>query len=303
VAQTRRQPRRTSKPRTLADDPLQTHFAVLWYGVNGTGKTTDLAHMAKLGSVQYIRADRSVRRRPLAALGVPVENIWPIDTLDTEEIVDTVWKFAETLHQDPEAFAGVALDTVTELIARRMEQIVDAEWNKLTPGQQDLRKREDVTKRYFVDRDYWQPITQEMRRIVRHMVDLPCHVGITAQTRKDTDEDDGRVQVGPAVNPAFAGDLMAYMDFVVRTSSDGFWPGTDETIYVGYPRHIGKYMGKDREHVLPSRLVEPTFDRIVAYAQGTLTKDTDERQREYREVIARRRSKKKTDTKDEEDDD
>jgi hypothetical protein len=299
---TQKRPARPAKHNTLADDPLQQHIAVLWYGPNGTGKTTNAAFMAKLGAVQYIRADRSVRRRPLAALGVPIENIWPIDTLDTEEIVDQVWKFAEVLEKNPDAFAGCVLDTTTELIARRLEEIIDAAWMKLSPAARELRKREDVTARYFADRDYYQPITQEMRRIIRHMIDLPCHVGVTAQTRKDTDKDDGRVHVGPAVNPAFSGDLMAYMDFVVRTAEDGMWPGTDETIYVGYPRHMGKYAGKDREHVLPSRLVEPTFDRILAYAHGELTKENDARQAAYREIVAKRRSKtaKTDDTEDEE---
>jgi hypothetical protein len=142
-----------------------------------------------------------------------------------------------------------------------------------------------------------------MRRIIRHMIDLPCHVGVTAQTRKDTDQDDGHITVGPAVNPAFSGDLMAYMTFVIRTATDGMWPDTDETIYVGYPRNMGKYLGKDQEHVLPSRLVEPTFDRILAYAHGDLTKETDKRQAEYREVVARRRSKKAKDEVTEDADD
>jgi hypothetical protein len=65
---------------------------------------------------------------------------------------------------------------------------------------------------------------------------------------------------------------------------------------------MGKYAGKDREHVLPSRLVEPTFDRILAYAHGDLTKENDARQAAYREVVAKRRSKvtKTDDLEDEE---
>lgn len=284
--------RKTAPPKriTLAEDPQQEYWNILWYGLNGTGKTTDLAHMAKLGRVPFIRADRSVRKRPLQKLGIPLDNIELIDELDTEKIRLLSYEFRDRLAADPTSIAGVCIDTATELIARRLEQIVDAEWAKLTPAQQQLAKRKDITKRYFVDRDYYQPITQEMRRVVRHYVDLPCHFGISAQVRRDVDESDGHVQVGPSVNPAFQPDLLAYMDFVVRTDEDGMWPGTDEQIFVGYPRKMGKYLGKDRDHVLPSRIVEPTFDRIIAYATGALDKDHDERQIKYREARARRAS-------------
>jgi hypothetical protein len=289
-------------PKTLADDPSQEFLAVLWYGPPGTGKTTDLAYMAHLGNVAYIRADRSVRRRPLTQLGVPVGNIEPIDELDTEALVKMIPKFRQRLEEDPESLAGVAVDTITELLARRMEAIVDLEWKKYVAKCRRDRMEPEADKRYFVSRDYWQPITQEMRRFVRQMKDLQCHLAISAQPRKDTDEDDGTVQIGPSVNPAFQGDLQAYMDFVIRTASDGFWPGTDESIFVGYPRHMGKYAGKDREHVLPSRLVEPTFDRVLAYARGELTKDNDARQEEYRQVVARRKKAKPQDDLDDLDD-
>lgn len=281
-------------PTTLADDTQQEFINVLYYGPNGTGKTTNLAHLAHLGPVEYIRADRSVRKRPLTQLGVPIANIHPIDVLDTEAIVKKIhakggWR--EQLADDPHAFAGIVIDTATELIKRRLEQIVDDEWPKIVAQAKRNHEEPDKTKRYFVSRDYYQPITQEMRRVTRQLRDLPCHVGISAQVRRDTDENSGHLEIGPDVNPAFTGDLQAYMDFVIRTGADGFWPDTDETIFVGYPRHMDVYVGKDREHVLPSRLVEPTMDRVIAYVNGTLTKETDPRQAQYREVVAARRSR------------
>jgi hypothetical protein len=289
--------------QTLADDAQQEHIATLYYGPNGTGKTTDCAAMARIGPVAYVRADRSVRRRPLERMGIPAARIEPVDTLDTEEIVKLVrGDWAQRLEEDPAALAGVCLDTVSELIARRMEQIVDNEWVKYKRRCKAQREEPDPEKRYFVDRDYWQPITQEMRRIVRHLIDLPCHVAISAQVRRDTDEDDGHVQYGPGVNPAFSGDLMAYMDFVIRTEKDGVWPdGTD--VMVGLPRRDRKYHGKDREGVLPSRLVNPTFDRVLAYAQGTIDKDSDEEQGLYRALIKDRASKKRKPKDDDLDDD
>lgn len=288
---------------TLDQEPGQQFCRVLYYGPNGTGKTTDLAAMARLGHVAYIRADRSVRKRPLERLGIPASNIEPIDELDTDAIVTMIrTDFAQRLEENPDSLAGVCLDTVTELIARRMEGIVDAEWRKTVRQAKARRIDPDRDKRYFVDRDYWQPITQEMRRITRHLVDLKCHFAVSAQVRRDVDTDTGKTERGPGVNPAFSGDLMAYMDFVIRTETDGVWPD-GEDVFVGIPRRSDGYHGKDREHVLPSRLVEPTFDRVLGYVLGELTKDNDERQAEYRELVksrqARRRRRRKDDEEDE----
>lgn len=308
-------PRRQNRPtrrgplRTLDDDPLQDKFAVLWWGPPGTGKTTNLAYMANGGPVAYIRADRSVRARPLRQLGVKTANIQPIDELDTEKIVSMVYSdFMQRLEEDPASLYGVGLDTISELIARRMEGIVDDEWDLMVRAAARQKQEPDKTKRYFVDRDYWQPITQEMRRIVRHLKDLNCHLGITAQTRRDTDENSGTLNIGPSVNPAFQGDLLAYMDFSIRTATDGYWQNGEDQVFLGYPKQEGVYLGKDREHVLPRILVEPTFDRVLAYALGELDTKTDPRQVAYRELLAERRAKRarrkaKSKTADDDEDD
>lgn len=276
---------------SLDDDP--EFVSVLYYGPNGTGKTTDLAHMAHLGEVIYMRADRGLKARPLRAMGVPTSRIQPVDSLDPDDLLRRSWEWAENLHADPAAFTGVCLDTVGELIKRRMEAVVDSEWDKMVKAAEKRGEEPDKDKRYFVDRDYWQPITQQLRRLVRFWTDMPCHVGIAAQTRRDVDDDESTVQVGPDTNPAFQGDLIGYMDIVVRTEVDGYWPD-GEQVFIGHPRREGKYLGKDRLHVLPRILVEPTFDRIVAYATGQMDKDSDPRQAQYRELVKERRARRRT---------
>lgn len=296
---------RSRRRKSLDDDPLQHKYAVLWWGPPGSGKTTDLAYMAQGGPVAYVRADRSVRVRPLRALGVNTANIEPINELDTEKLVEMVYSdFMQRLEEDPGSLFGVGVDTVTELIARRMEAIVDDEWDTIKRAAARQSREPDKSKRFFVDRDYWQPITQEMRRIVRHLKDLNCHLGITAQTRRDTDKDSGTLNIGPAVNPAFQPDLLAYMDFSIRTATNGYWQDGEEQVFLGYPKQEGVYLGKDREHVLPRILVNPTFDRVLAYAEGTLDSKTDPVQQAYRELLAERKAKRaKRKPSDDEDDD
>ena len=47
----------------------------LFYGDPGTGKTVDLASMARLGKITYIDAEKRLKAGVLRRLGIPVENI------------------------------------------------------------------------------------------------------------------------------------------------------------------------------------------------------------------------------------
>src|SRR5215216_22548 len=48
---------------------------VAYYGPNGSGKSTCMADMARLGEVAVVAAEPGLRKRRLAQLGVPVENL------------------------------------------------------------------------------------------------------------------------------------------------------------------------------------------------------------------------------------
>jgi len=280
-------------PKTLAD--AVEYAKVLYYGIPGTGKTTNLAHLANLTDVVYILADQSIRTRPLREMGVPIERITPLDELDPVKLERTYcWQWQEALASDPDSF-GICLDTATELVSRRIEGLVDEAW-ELTVTQAKNRHEEPNEKnRYFVNRDYYGVETQEMRRFLRHLRDLPCHVGISAQVRRDVDENSGKVMYGPDVNPAIQGDLLGWCEFVIRLELDGqYRDGDREDVFIGYCRPDETHHGKDRDGVLPRILAQPTMDRVIGYMLGDLDKDTDPVQARYRELVKTRRERRKT---------
>jgi len=183
------------------------------------------------------------------------------------------------------------MDTATEWVARRIEVQVDADWNRYLIKARRAHEEVDPLLRYTSGEglDQYKATTQEGRRLMRSLVDLKCHIGLGCQMRRDVDKQSGRVKYGPAVNPALCGDLIGYSDFVIRLVQDGTW-ADGRPLVVGYPRPSVEFEGKDRYGVLPSRLADPTFDRLIAYASGELTKDTDLVQAGYRELVKRRKA-------------
>jgi len=234
---------------TLSDE--REFVNILYYGEPGVGKTTALAHMAKLGRVVYIDAEAGLKPGPLKRLGVPIENIEPHREVSYKALDALYHELVGELAADPDAIAGVVLDSISEIQRKILEQ--DAK-NPIELSQRD----------YGVN-------TQELRLLIRHFRDLPCHVGFTSHVRRDQD-DDGEVRYGPSLTPAVQGDLLGYVDLVcyLRTArrDDG-----DEPDYVGVFRPIGKHKAKDRFGILPPKLIDPSFDRVAAYVEGTYRRE------------------------------
>lgn len=240
----------------------------MYYGDGGTGKTTSLAMMAKLGPVKLINAEGGVKARALKRMGVPIDNIdvWPepgtVITYDGLEQLHE--QMLSDLQDDPESWAGVAWDSVTEihqalLLEVRHDAIARAERNgkELDPFHNDI--------------SYYGTMTEKMRMLIRRFRDLPCHFGISALERRDQD-DDGAVKYGPAATPALANDLFGYVDVVIHTTV-GTIEGVEE--FRGHTRPYAKYRAKDRLSVLPRVFIDPTFDRLVAYADDELVPKED----------------------------
>src|SRR5258708_3657977 len=137
---------------TLADEI--DYVKCLYYGPWGTGKTTDLAHLAKLGPVQYVRPDRGLKARPLRLMGVPLDNVEIVTELRPVVLEQMAWEWAESLEKDPAAFAGICLDTATELVVRRLAAEVDAGWERVKRKAAARHEDVDESARFFVDRDY-----------------------------------------------------------------------------------------------------------------------------------------------------
>lgn len=241
---------------------------VLYYGDGGTGKTTALATMANLGPVLIVNAESGVKRRPLEAMGVNVANIelfpGPGQAISPDDLESEWARVKAALNENPDAYAGVIWDSVTEIYKALLESIVSE-----AAAQAERQGRE--RNRFFISRDDYGLMTEQMRRLVRKYRDLPCHFGVSALARRETD-DDGAVVYQPAVTPALQNDLVGWMDIVTWTSIVAS-NGTDE--YRGLFGPHGKYRGKDRLGAVPKWLVDPTFERIAQYTDGTLTTSKD----------------------------
>ena len=276
---------------TLADE--QEYVKCLYWGDFGTGKTTDMAFMAHLGRVKWLRVDKGLKARPLRDLGVPVKNIEPVDELRPELLENYLEDWRGALTDEPGCMAGVVLDTATELVARRIEIQADHSWQLYLARCRKQHTEPDPLLRYNAaddTRDWYQSVTQEMSRLIRHMTDLPWHVAIAAQTRRDVDKNSGLVTYGPAANPAVVAPLIGYCDLVIETANEGSWHDeSGEDCFVGHPRPRDGRQGKDRFHALPRILVMPTFDRVLGYVRGELDFKTDPVQQRYHELLKQRK--------------
>jgi hypothetical protein len=269
----------------------QREFAnVLYYGDGGTGKTTDLATMANLGRVLYVDAESGIKRYPLEQMGVKVENLELLQFDDNptfQELDDAFWQLKAELDADADSWVGVAWDSGTEIYHALLDSLVGKRLEKAEKAQRAGGKIADsLQNRFFIDRDEYGIMSQQVRHLLRRYRDLPCHFGISFLERRDVDESTGRVRVGPSVTPGLQSDVIGWHDIVCHTQVEGT---TKDPRYVGVCRPDGVKQGKDRYGILPPEMADPTFERIVNYITGKITGDDDEVQNglnETREVSA-----------------
>jgi hypothetical protein len=278
----RRDNERGEVPKALSEEGEPIN--ILWYGDGGSGKTTDLATMAKFGKVWIANAESGLKARALRSHGIPIENIeiFP-DPEAGEEItfdgIEAEWlRIREALHEDPDAYVGVGWDSVTEI----QQTLKDLE---MVRGQTKAARRGVERDPFTMDQDNWRTVNEQCRKLIRKFRDLPCHFGASALQRREQDND-GAVVYMPAVTPGLQNDLVGWVDVVCHTETivvDG------EEAFVGLLRNLGKYRGKDRFRMTPRRLVDPTHERITAYINGELTLETDELMQDLKARMERER--------------
>lgn len=242
---------------------------ILYHGEPGTGKTTALAGLARLGKVYYVNAEAGLKAKPLRRMGIPIENIevYPKkgESITFEGMENLFWSLKAMLEDDPTSLAGVLLDSLTEIQKKFLDNIVQKAVDK-ADGLGMERNR------FQVERNEWGVNTEQMRLLIRQFRDLPCHVGMATQSRRDQD-DDGEVSYGPALTPALQGDVVGYCDIVIATQVEAREGGKD--LFFGQTRRVGKYTAKDRYGLLPRKLVTPSFDRVISYVAEELTSTDD----------------------------
>lgn len=256
-------------------------YNVLFYGREGSGKTTDAVAMANIWrgepadkhKVLVINAEGGLRKQALRNRGIDISRVvmWP----DPEHLVpitrpalDEVFQRVKAdLEADPESWGGVVFDSATEIHTALLEF---AQQKRVS----QVQRRGVEVDPDFIDRADYGTMSKLFRDVLRKFRDLPCYFAVTALERRDVDEDTGKPQYGPAVTPGIQNDLLGYMDMVVMTKSED-----EDGPFRALTRSNSRYRAKDRFDILPRVLVNPTFDRIDAYVKGTLTEEKDQAQR------------------------
>lgn len=251
-------------------DSVEEFTNTLYYGREGTGKTTAAARLANVSGgrkVLFINAEGGAKKRALAKLGIDTDNIkvWPPvgEKVTLEGLRSVYTKISGDLADDPESWFGVVIDSATEVHQNLLEFATE---RRVTATR---NKGQDVDE-FFVDRSDYGVMSKIFRDMLRKFRDLPCHVVITALERRDVDEDDGSVVYGPAVTPGIASDLLGYMDFVLMIKAEDA-----DGPFRALTRPLGKFRAKDRFNVLPQVLGEPGMDRVLAYMHDEIVAEDD----------------------------
>lgn len=272
-------------PTLLASLPkaseAEEYSNVLWFGQEGTAKTTDLARATQIspkGVVIIINAEGGIKKNALARQGVDTDRLllWPPPGVPLS--YNNLKRFARQCEQqlasEPGSILAVGFDSITEVSVELLGQSV-------TRG---IRRAEERGKprdgdEFDVEQSDWGVMTSQVVTLLRRFRDLPCHFGATALERsfKAKDGDSDEDQLGPDLNPGLATKVLGFFDLVIRTSANTLTVGPDEyeVLTSGWTRKTTKIRAKDRENVLPTRMPEPTFDRVRAYVTGDLTQDDD----------------------------
>lgn len=271
-------------------DDAEDYVNALYYGKEGTGKTTDAAAMANLPDarrVLIVNAEGGTKRGALAKRGIDTSKIvmWPRpgERVSFKGLEKLHARVLSDLNDDPKSWTGVIIDSLTEVTATLRE-------NATTNRQAKLDRLGKTYDPDFVDISDYGQMTDQMRRLIRRFRDLPCHFVCTALERED---DNG--MIGPAMTPSLATDVLGYVDFVLYTrATQGSAEIEDDAAseFRALTRPTAIHRAKDRFDVTPRVLADPSFDRLHLYTSGEITEDEDMRQQEYNERQSKRESER-----------
>ena len=186
------------------------HLKVLYYGKQGTGKTTAAALSTQStdgdARVLIIDAEGGLDQAALASRGVDTSRVvvWPPvgQRVTSEGLMELHEALDEELADDPEAWSAVVFDSMTEIHQLLRENATDFR----------VEKSRVVVDPDVIDWDDYNKMTSQMRKIIRRFRDLPCDIIFTALEKITEDE------IRPAISPALGTDLMGYVDLVIRTA-------------------------------------------------------------------------------------
>lgn len=251
--------------------PLDEHeefVNALYFGEAGSGKTTAASSMARLGDgiIIYIDAEAGLKVQPLRRLGIPTNRIMRYKVATFDDLQKLYWEVKEKLEKEPGSVLGIVFDSFTEIQKKLLEGITEARYAK-SLAQAKRGGFEVKDDPFETDRDEYGKMTEMCRRVARQFRDLECHTVFVCLERRDVDkEGDGSIFYRPALTPAFATDMMGYVDVALYMQQEDA-DINDISRFVAITRPVGKYRGKDRYGALPPSFPNPTFDRVVQFVR------------------------------------
>jgi hypothetical protein len=271
---------RPSTPGRPTLDTAEEYIRVLYYGDPGLMKTTCAASMAVNGRVIYIDSEHRLKATPLRRVATKigldpdfVSNIEVVTDCDYASLLELTNEIKDRI-SDGEQIYGVAWDSATEQTRGMLESLVDESVERAAfKGEQRNPVR-------LYQEDYGD-MTEQFRRILHRLRDLPVHLAITALPRRDQDENKA-LRVAAGVTPAVLRDLQGAVDFILHMRYESFSEKEGDDEYTALCRPQGPFDAKDTFGVLPVRMVNPTFPRLLAYVRGELVAKADPLQIEAR---------------------
>jgi hypothetical protein len=266
---------------TLTDE--EEYITTLYWGPYGTGKTIDLLSMAKLDpskKVLLINAEAGGKAVAARQHGIDPGQIvpWPprgeVVTFDGLEAVFN--EIAHELRQAPGSWLGGIWDSTSEIHDLLLEETVGVAVakNRAILDAAGARRAGNIEERdpFDYESDDYQRMQAQFKSLMRKYRHLPWHFGLSALVRRDTDKVSKKVTYGPAVSPKLQNDIGGGPDIVIRTLVT---ETPDGPVWYGRTYATADEPAKDRFGLLPRELVNPTYDRVVAYVRGDLVEADD----------------------------
>lgn len=253
---------------TTLDTSDQGTLNVLYYGKEGSGKTINALHAAKLGKTLVINAEGGARARAMRQFDIPVNEVavYPRNSTDrlTYAKLDRLYReILADLKKDPTAWYAIVFDSITEI----HQQILDEASER---RKKQARDRGVDIDEWFTDRGDYGVMGKMLRDLLKKYRDLPCHVIITALVRQDKDDQTGAIYNAPAVTPGLMTDLLGYVDVVMACVA-----ADEEKPFRGATGGMARWRTKDRIGAFPRVMANPTFDRMVGYYADEIEESTD----------------------------
>lgn len=282
-------------------EEVTEYLRLLYWGREGSAKTTALATLANLGKILVINAEGGLKKRTLQARGINTDNIvvWPKpgEHITYEGLDEVYRRIKADLIDDPNSWVGVGFDSATDIVQSMVDAVSE---DRVAKTERRTDTEVDIFDKFFTDRNDYGVMSKMFKDILRKYRDLQCHIVITALERRDVDEDTSKVAYGPAVSPGIQTALLGYVDIVLHTKE----ADEDHDYYRALTKRAGKFRTKDRLGVLPKVMVDPTAERVVAYVEEDITESTDplqavliEEAKRKAELLAAKADKKPTATR------